>query len=92
MAVTRKAFRVAGRVQGVFFRASTATEARRLGLLGWVRNNEDGSVEGVVEGPPERVDELMVWCRTGPPAARVDDLSVIDTDEGGAALSPFEVR
>lgn len=91
--MARRAFRVSGRVQGVFFRASTATQARRLGLLGWVRNNEDGSVEGLVEGPRERVDELLAWCRTGPPAARVDDLSVTDlAAEDGSVLSTFEVR
>ena len=61
-----------GRVQGVSYRASTASEARRLGVVGWVRNLPDGSVELEVEGPDERVAALLAWCEHGPPAARVE--------------------
>jgi acylphosphatase len=68
---------VAGRVQGVWFRGSTRAEAKRLGLTGWVRNLLDGRVELVAEGPEERVEALVAWCRHGPPHARVDDLEVI---------------
>lgn len=63
---------VSGRVQGVSYRASTVDEARRLGLVGWVRNNADGSVELEAEGEPDKVDALLAWCKHGPPAARVD--------------------
>jgi len=72
----RVAVRVAGRVQGVFFRASCARRARALGLAGWVRNAQDGAVEAVFEGPPEAVDSIVAWCREGPSGARVDDVSV----------------
>ena len=66
---------ISGRVQGVGFRASTAHAASRIGgLTGWVRNLDDGRVEAVVEGPPEKVDALLAWCRTGPPAARVSEV------------------
>lgn len=68
--------RVEGRVQGVYFRASTQAEARRLGLDGWVRNLPDGSVEAVAEGPREALDALVAWARRGPPGARVDRLHV----------------
>jgi acylphosphatase len=68
--------RVRGRVQGVYYRGSTVEEARRLGLGGTVRNLEDGSVEVVATGPRETVEELVAWCRGGPPAARVDDVQV----------------
>ena len=64
--------RVRGRVQGVYFRASTQETATQLGLLGWVRNCPDGSVELVAEGPSDRLDQLLEWCRHGPPTARVD--------------------
>jgi acylphosphatase len=64
--------RVRGRVQGVYYRASTQEVAVRLGLCGWVRNCDDGSVELVAEGPLERLEQLLEWCRRGPPAARVD--------------------
>lgn len=62
---------VTGRVQGVSFRVATADEARRLGLAGWVKNLDDGSVELEAEGPDDRVAELVAWCAHGPPAARV---------------------
>jgi acylphosphatase len=64
--------RVRGRVQGVYYRASTQEVAARLGLCGWVRNCPDGSVELIAEGPPDRLEQLLEWCRRGPSAARVD--------------------
>lgn len=63
---------VRGRVQGVFFRASTEREARRLGVFGWVKNRPDGSVEIVAEGPERALAELVQWAHKGPTAARVD--------------------
>ena len=63
--------RIEGRVQGVYFRASTVSEARRLRLTGWVRNSPDGSVEAVAEGEQAQIEELIAWCRQGPPGARV---------------------
>lgn len=65
-----------GRVQGVSYRATTADEAERLGLVGWVRNLPDGSVELEAEGEPARVAELLRWCEHGPPAARVTHVTV----------------
>jgi acylphosphatase len=74
---------VSGRVQGVFFRASCATEARARGLGGWVRNLPGGGLEATFEGPEDDVESMIEWCRRGPPAARVDDLGVTDeTPEG----------
>jgi acylphosphatase len=67
---------VAGRVQGVFFRASCAQEARALGVAGWVRNASDGRVEAVFEGPDAAVEAMVDWCRKGPAHARVDALEV----------------
>ncbi len=67
---------VRGRVQGVFFRSETRERARSLGVEGWVRNDPDGSVEAVFEGPTERVDSLVIWCRRGPAGAVVVDVEV----------------
>ena len=72
----RRRVRVRGRVQGVFFRQATATEARRLGLAGTVRNPADGTVEAVFEGPPKQVDEAVAFCSRGPADARVDGVEV----------------
>jgi acylphosphatase len=67
---------VSGIVQGVFFRASTARQADRLGLSGWARNLADGNVEVVARGPEEAVGELTRWLWDGPDAARVDAVSI----------------
>ncbi len=63
--------RVHGMVQGVGFRYSTITRARRLGLTGFVRNAPDATVEVLAEGAKNDLDELLGWLRSGPPAARV---------------------
>ena len=63
---------IEGRVQGVWFRDSTRTQANTLGINGWVRNKHDGNVEVLAEGPEENVGKLIEWCHRGPSAARVD--------------------
>ncbi|MGM5484999.1 MAG: acylphosphatase [Nanobdellota archaeon] len=63
-----------GRVQGVNFRFSTMKEARKLGINGWVRNNEDGSVETVIEGQEENIDNMLNFLKKGPSLAKVDDI------------------
>lgn len=83
---------VGGRVQGVYFRASTQRTAQSLGLGGWVRNLPDGRVEFVAEGPREALDRLLDWMRAGgPPAGRVDVLEVTDEDPRGEPAT-FDVR
>ncbi|HLX78937.1 MAG TPA: acylphosphatase [Acidimicrobiales bacterium] len=76
---TRERVRVVinGHVQNVFFRASCEREAQRLGLDGWVKNLEDGSVEAVFEGRPPSVRAAVDWCRVGPRRARVDSVDVV---------------
>jgi acylphosphatase len=74
--VTRAHVTISGRVQGVGFRYSTLERARSRAVAGWVRNNADGTVGAVFEGPPEAVEALIAWCRRGPSGARVDDVRV----------------
>ena len=65
--------RVTGRVQGVCFRECTRQEALRLGVTGWVRNLQDGSVEALVQSDDDvAVEGMLDWIRSGPPLARVD--------------------
>lgn len=59
-------------MQGVGFRYSTVREARRLGICGWVRNVDDGAVEGHAQGDAASLAEFHQWLHRGPPAARVD--------------------
>jgi acylphosphatase len=82
---------VRGEVQGVFFRDSTRQEARARGVAGWVRNRDDGAVEAVFEGPPDAVEGLVEWCRSGPSRAGVEDMDV-SLDEAPDGLEGFEVR
>jgi acylphosphatase len=74
---------ITGRVQGVAYRASAQDEGVRLGLVGLVRNRADGSVEALVEGSREAVEEFVRWCRSGPPAARVRDVHVAWSEASG---------
>lgn len=77
MVMTRAHIHISGRVQGVFFRAHTEEEARRLGLTGWVRNTRDAKVEAVFEGEKDKVEEVLWWCRNkGSPSSKVDDIEV----------------
>lgn len=71
-----KRFLISGRVQGVFFRGSTAQQAARLELAGFARNLDDGRVEVVALGERSAVESLEIWLATGPPIARVDDIQV----------------
>jgi acylphosphatase len=83
---------VNGRVQGVFFRGATMDEARSLGLTGWVRNLPSGDeVEIVAEGSRRNLQMLWAWAHTGPPGARVHDVTEEWSDYRGEFTS-FRVR
>lgn len=81
---------VQGRVQGVFFRQRTKEEADKLGLFGWVRNEEDGSVKIIAEGEEDKIKELIKWLRVGPRFARVDEIK-IKWQEAKGEFSKFEI-
>lgn len=82
-----------GRVQGVFYRASTREKAQGLGLSGWVQNRPDGSVEAVVEGPRDDVQTLIEWTHEGPPHASVDAVDVASDEEvAGREFNAFQIR
>jgi len=70
------AITVTGRVQGVWFRASTKSKADELGIAGTVRNMPDGSVYIELSGPEEKTEEFVRWCRIGPELARVDNVTI----------------
>lgn len=78
---------VSGRVQGVFYRQTTKDKARSLGLVGWVRNQSDGTVAMEASGPRERILQLIEWCHKGPPSARVDKVQVEWVEIAGSSQS-----
>lgn len=82
---------IRGRVQGVSYRMSAVGEATRLGLGGWVRNRDDGTVELEAEGPADVVAALLSWCEVGPPAARVTAVEVEERTLTGER-GPFRTR
>jgi len=82
--------RVTGKVQGVFYRASTADEANRLGLRGFVRNEPDGSVYLEAEGDEQKLNELVNWCKRGPSRAVVSAVEV--NEQSLKNYNSFEVR
>lgn len=80
---------VKGRVQGVFYRATTEETAAKMGLTGWVRNLGDGSVEIMAEGKRETLEKFIKWCWQGPPMARVT-LVEVDWQPATGAFNNFE--
>jgi acylphosphatase len=85
---------VSGRVQGVFYRASTRERAQQLGCRGYARNLADGRVEVLAVGEPAAVDALIEWLWRGPPAAHVQDVqsTEIALSDLGALPSGFGTR
>jgi acylphosphatase len=90
MTRVRVRVRVRGRVQGVFFRAAARAQAEALGVAGWIRNAEHGSVEAVFEGDDDQVSSLVEWCRHCPAGARVDEVEAAREDPTGEV--GFQVR
>lgn len=78
-----------GRVQGIFFRANTVEQAKKLNLTGWVKNNPDGTVEFVAEGEKSNLELLFRWANKGPSAARVDKIES-DWEEETGEFDRFE--
>ncbi len=83
---------VRGLVQGVGFRWFVTKEARRLGVAGWVRNREDGSVEVAASGSEAAVQELRTRLERGPPGARVDAVRDLPVHEPDDLPESFNVR
>jgi acylphosphatase len=82
---------VTGRVQGIFMRAEARQKALELGLAGWVRNENDGSVTICAQGQREELEKFADWCRIGPQGARVDSLKVDYNKNPSKMLKGFEI-
>jgi acylphosphatase len=91
MPIMTKHLRIAGRVQGVGYRAGFAREAQRLGLSGWVRNRLDGTVEALVQGSANELEAIIAWAKQGPGMARVDQVLVGDNPDSASGSAGFKV-
>ncbi len=89
--IERLSARISGRVQGVGYRHFTRMRAQELDLDGWVRNERDESVSLVAEGPRYRLEALIQQLRSGPPGARVADVS-IQWSKATGEFTGFTVR
>lgn len=88
--LSTRRYHIRGKVQGVCFRAATRDAARALGIVGWVRNRTDGTVEVLAAGTAAALQAFAAWLAQGPPRARVDAVLSETCDE--AVGSGFEVR
>ena len=82
---------IEGRVQGVFYRASTCEKAKLLNINGWVKNCPDGRVEAVFEGEKIIVNKMIDWCHKGPQGAFVDNVKV-DWEKPEVKYPDFSIR
>jgi acylphosphatase len=82
--------RVSGKVQGVYFRVSAKQQAQNLGLVGYVKNEQDGTVLIEVEGDDEAVGQMVNWCKHGPALARVKDVAI--KQEAARNFVSFEIK
>ena len=71
---------IKGKVQGVFYRATAKDVADLIGVKGWVRNLPDNNVEIIATASEETLQKFIIWCKQGPPKARVDDVIVEELD------------
>jgi acylphosphatase len=83
--------RIAGRVQGVGYRAGFARKAQSLGLSGWVRNRLDGTVEALVQGSGNELEAIIAWAKQGPGLARVDQVLVESMPDSALESAGFKV-
>jgi acylphosphatase len=72
--------KITGHVQGVCFRAETKNKANELGLMGWVKNCHDGSVEMLAQGSDDALKKCEKWCRKGPSMAKVDEVIITECE------------
>lgn len=87
----RVEIKVCGQVQGVFFRQGVKELAEELGLTGWVKNEEDGSVKIVVEGEEENLQKLIEWCKKGTRWSKVEKVE-IKKPEASNKFSSFVIQ
>jgi acylphosphatase len=84
--------RVKGKVQGVFFRAYIQKEAGKLGIVGWIKNEKDGSVSLEACGEREKLNQLIERINIGSPASKVEDLDIVWIKGSQRKLNDFQIK
>ena len=84
--------RVYGHVQGVVYRASAQEQANGLGLIGWIRNRSDGSVQAMVQGVPDDVAQFIDWAKQGPAAATISNVELEEQVPDPQLEATFTIR
>lgn len=94
MALEAVRFEVFGRVQGVFFRAHTEEQAKQLGLVGWCMNTPEGTVTGEIQGPSDKMKQMLHWLRhVGSPMSKIEKLEIREKNEiPKLTFQGFEIR
>ena len=87
--MSARCIRITGKVQGVGFRASTRHQALQLGLKGYAKNLADGSVEVMLEGDAQAIEEMLGWLAHGPSLARVDAVDEYDSSNENQTYPTF---
>ncbi len=72
----RVKLKIHGKIQGVFFRYTAKQIADKLKVKGWIKNNFDGTIDAVIEGKDEAVDEMVKWCKAGPTNSIVEKVDI----------------
>ena len=91
MSLTAKHILIKGKVQGVFFRRHTRQIAEALDIMGWVKNTGEGDVEIFAQGNEDAIEQLISWCKQGPPRADVKDVEIID-ERPDISIKKFSVQ
>ena len=86
-----RCFTVKGRVQGVFFRACTVRWAQQLGLVGYVKNNANGTVSVVAQGAPSALDQLYLKLKKGSPLSKVTQVDFEQVSDKQELYARFEI-
>jgi len=87
----RATIRVVGIVQGVMYRQNARRKAASMGLLGWIKNDSDGSVQIIAEGNKNSLNQFLEWCKRGTPTAEVEEV-LCDWEEASGEFSKFDIK
>ena len=88
----RLIIKIHGSVQGVCYRMYSDKKAKQMGLVGWVMNNPNGTVDIVAEGEESKLKDFLEWCNTGPDHASVDKVGVVWEDINELSFSDFNIK